>query len=36
LFFTAGIFGETHGLFGYFIPDPASDTTVRDDDGDEW
>lgn len=36
LFFTAGIFGENHGLFGYFIPDPNSDTTVRDDDGDEW
>ena len=36
LFFTAGILGESHGLFGFFTPDPNSQTTVPDSDGDEW
>ena len=36
LFFTAGIMGEQHGLFGFFTPDPASATTVPDSNGDEF
>jgi uncharacterized protein (TIGR03118 family) len=35
LFFTAGILGEQHGLFGFFTPDPNSATTVPDSNGDE-
>ena len=36
LFFTAGIFGEQHGLFGFFTPDPNSAITVPDNNGDEF
>ena len=36
LFFTAGIMGEQHGLFGFFTPDPNSQTTVPDSNGDEF
>jgi uncharacterized protein (TIGR03118 family) len=36
MFFTAGILGEQHGLFGFFTPDPASAITVSDDNGDEF
>ena len=36
MFFTAGILGENHGLFGFFTPNPASATTVPDSDEDEW
>ncbi|MBV9437322.1 MAG: TIGR03118 family protein, partial [Acidobacteria bacterium] len=35
LFFTAGIFGEQHGLFGFFVPDPSSGTTQPEDKGDD-
>jgi uncharacterized protein (TIGR03118 family) len=36
LFFTAGILGENHGLFGFFTPNPNSQTAVPDSDDDEF